>query len=126
MGPSIQFSGSEATNVSVALNLLHRLNSYVPQIVQLVNNGVDLYTAVYRVVSTFNNQSEHKAQVEHTQPSVQPQQVAQPLIRAFWDPNYGFSAWHNGITSTSSGSGSSDLLLQRVMTCEPCTRSSNC
>jgi hypothetical protein len=87
MEPSIRFSGNAAHNIRIAANVLQNLNAYAPQVVQLVNNGIDLYTAIQRVVSLFNSQHNQDAQVEHSAHAVQPQGAA-PIIRTFWDYNY--------------------------------------
>lgn len=89
LGPAIRFSGNGESNTQAALKLLNSLNSYVPQITQLINNGADLYTAIQRVVSLFNSRQRQNAQVEQATPTVRQYPMATPIIRAFWDPSYG-------------------------------------
>ena len=96
-GPSVRFSGNIANNLHAAASVVDSLNTLAAQVIQLLNNGVDLYTAIQRVVSVINSPQGQVAQVERTTAMPAQPSAATPPVQAFWDPSAGrfrLARWH--------------------------------
>jgi hypothetical protein len=77
----IRFSGNAASNLREAMRLLSVLNQYLPMLTQLINNGLDHWSAWQRVLQTFNAQHGQNAQLHQNAPSV----ARTPVYWYAWD-----------------------------------------